>query len=100
MERHLLLSSCLNRATGDSLFLHPSEEATGAVPEPAGLGRERRWRGSSSQQQCGLRPQNCPLKPVFLLIWASREIDKAKILMKWTVIDENSELRSLNFDEN
>lgn len=41
MERHLLLSSCLDRATRDSLFLRLSEEATGAAPEPAGLGRER-----------------------------------------------------------
>lgn len=99
IERQLLLSSCIDGAAGDSLFLRLSEKATGTAPEQAGLAREHRWGESSSWQRCGLRPQNGPLKPGFLLTWASREIGKVKSLMKWTGVEQNSEPQSLTLDE-
>lgn len=42
IERQFLLSSCIDGATGDSLFLRLPEKATGTAPEGAGLARERR----------------------------------------------------------
>lgn len=85
IEKHLLIHSWTDGAAGDSLSLHLSGKATGTT----GLAQEHRW-GDQWWQHCKQTLQKSPMKPGFLIIWASREIGRVKRIMKETGIKADS----------